>query len=74
MKELGFNAKFLMTVYDSIMFDVPIQEFWQTATLVKTIMEGMKFSWLTVPIVADLEAGPDWGHLRKVDVVSKTIG
>lgn len=74
MKELGLNAKFLMTVYDSIMFDVPIKEFWQTATLVKTIMEGMKFDWLTVPIVADLEAGPDWGHLRKVDVVSKTIG
>jgi DNA polymerase I-like protein with 3'-5' exonuclease and polymerase domains len=71
---LGLAARPFLTVHDSVLFDVPIREFWQTARAIKTIMEGISFPWLIVPLVVDIEAGHTWGDLKSVDLDKKTVG
>jgi DNA polymerase I len=73
IRSLGLRARIMLTVYDSIAFDVPLGEFWRTAEVVKQVMEGISFPWLTVPIVADLEAGPNWGNLKKASLLEKKL-
>jgi hypothetical protein len=36
-------------------------------------MESIDFSWITVPIVADLSAGSSWGELIAVDTVNRKL-
>lgn len=66
LKELQLDARLVLTVHDSLIFEVRLDQFWQVAQAVKSVMEGWRFDWLTVPIVADMEAGKNWGKLKKV--------
>ena len=73
MKQLGIQARIVLTVYDSIILSVPMERFWEVARIVKHLMESLSFPWLTVPIKVDLEAGMDWGHLKKVDLENQSF-
>jgi uracil-DNA glycosylase family 4 len=73
LRELRLGAHPVLTVHDSIIFEVPIDEFWYVAKLVKTVMESQTYPWLVVPIRADLQAGPNWGHLLDVDIDTQTL-
>ncbi len=76
IQQAGYRTRMMNTVYDSIMLDVFPGELHATAKLVRTVMEGITgdwgkayfpgfdFSWLDVPLVADLEFGHHYGCLE----------
>ncbi len=72
LAEMGLRTKLILTVHDSLVLDTHVDELHIVAPKVKHIMEniatlsakvlpGLDWSWLRVPIVADLESGFDWG-------------
>jgi len=72
MDRLGLRSKLILTVHDSLVFDCHVDEMVQVGQLAKRVMEnlpklsekvlpGLDWSWLVVPIVADLEIGFTWG-------------
>ena len=74
LKARGFRSRLVLTVHDSLVLDCHVDEFVEVATICKETMEsimhrsdevlpGLDWSWLTVPIVSDLEVGFDWGTL-----------
>lgn len=73
LKSLEIPAKIVLTVYDSIVLNIPFPYFWRTASLVKQLMESLRFPWLTVPIKVDMKAGLDWGHLKSVNLCAKSL-
>ena len=56
----------LLTVHDSILFEVPEDNWLEYCKKVKDIMEDQQ--WCTVPIVADFKWGYSWGNLKKVEI------
>lgn len=76
------RSKIMLTVHDSIVFDVHVDEMVEVGILAKHIMEnlpklsdsvmpGIDWSWLKVPIIADVDVGFTWGtcvELREVKV------
>jgi len=72
MREVGFKSQMTLTVHDSIVFDAHVDEMVEIGKLAKEVMENLPsmsesvlpkldWSWLTVPIVAELEIGFTWG-------------
>jgi uracil-DNA glycosylase family 4 len=72
LKRRGLRSKLILTVHDSLVFDCHVDEMVEVGQLAKHIMEnlpklseevlpGLDWSWLTVPIIADLEVGFTWG-------------
>jgi uracil-DNA glycosylase family 4 len=83
----GLRSLIVLTVHDSIVIDAPLDELVPVAMLAKHIMEhimglsdrvlpGLDWSWLRVPVVADVEAGVTWGDMVefKPDVVQAGTG
>lgn len=78
MQEEGYESRLILTVHDSLVFDLHVDEFEKVMCLAKTIMEnlpqhsddllpGLDWSWSRTPIVADCELGWSWGSLVKFD-------
>jgi uracil-DNA glycosylase family 4 len=78
MKEAKMESKCILTVHDSLVFDCVVDEFLQVASLAKSIMEnlpslshevlpGLDWTWLDVPIIAECDAGPNWGQMVELD-------
>jgi len=78
MARRGYRSKMILTVHDSIIFDLHVDEAFEVLSLAKQIMEelpdlseqvlpGLSWSWLKVPIVADCEIGVDWRSLVDMD-------
>ena len=74
MKAAGFDSRMVLTTHDSIAFDTHVDELNDLMLLVRDTMEsipkrseevlsGLDWSWLKVPIIADLECGFDWGTM-----------
>lgn len=74
LKKRKLRSRLVLTVHDSLVFDCHVDEVVEVGQIAKNIMEtlperseevlpGLDWSWLTVPIVADLEIGFDWGTL-----------
>lgn len=72
-REYKYDAHLLLTVYDSMIVEVNIDQFWEVADIIKMVMEGHKADHINVPLVAEFKAGPNWGDLRKVDIAKRTI-
>ena len=68
LRKMGLDAYPLLTVHDSIVFEVELSILWEVAAITKHIMENLNFSWLTVPMVVDMEAGLNWGKLKKMNL------
>jgi DNA polymerase-1 len=60
------EVKVVMTVHDSILLEVPDALVQEAAERVKAIM----LSWPSgiVPLKVDVEVGPDWGHMKKLEI------
>jgi len=67
LKKFNIDARIVLTVHDSIVFEIAASQFLTAARIIKLVMEGVKFDWLTVPIVVDLEYGPNWGKLENLE-------
>lgn len=67
LRQGGYASRVILTVHDSIIFEIKLEEFWSATSLVCGIMEGVTFPWLSVPMVVDAEAGNSWGSLHPVD-------
>ena len=78
MQERGYRSKIILTVHDSIVFDLHVDEAYEVLALAKYVMEnitelsdevlpGLDWSWLTVPLVADCEIGVNWHMLVGID-------
>lgn len=64
----GTDAKLLATVHDSILAYVPEDEVERYARLLKETMEDFEYSWLPIPIPADIQVGKTWGDLEEIEV------
>lgn len=67
LRENGFQSRVVLTVHDSIIFEVLLSEFWNVVQSVCSIMENADYPWVKVPMVVDAEAGFSWGSLKKLD-------
>lgn len=78
LRNAGFVSRAILTVHDSIIFDMHVDEMEAVMSYAKHTMEtipewsdevlpGLDWSWLTVPIVADCEVGFSWGTLCDFD-------
>jgi DNA polymerase-1 len=70
LKQSGLKSLILGTVYDSIMVDIYPGEVRDVIETFKAVMENIGeligLDWITLPITADAEVGPNWGSLSKV--------
>jgi len=62
----GLRSLLCAEVHDSIIIDVYPGELDTVKVIVKTILENMPFDWITVPIIADLQAGPNLAEMRDI--------
>lgn len=78
MQAKGYRSKMILTVHDSIIFDLHVDEAVEVMALAKYVMEhvtelsdevlpGLDWSWLKVPVVVDCELGMTWHSLVGVD-------
>jgi len=85
MQEEGYLSKMILTVHDSIIFDLHVDEAFEVLAMAKYVMEhivelsveilpGLDWSWLKVPIVADCELGVNWQLLVGVDPDALLVG
>lgn len=64
MQRLGFRSRMLLQVHDELLFEVLPEEEERLAALVRREMEAA--GDLTVPLRADVKAGPNWRDLAPV--------
>lgn len=72
IQKANIPAKPLVTVYDSILFEVREDIVPIFAKTMKRMIEDFSpypFDWLCVPIVADFEIGTRWGALDKYEIM-----
>jgi DNA polymerase-1 len=63
LREDAMPAKLVLTVHDSLLFEVRVDCLAELIYQVRRIMSG--WSWLGVPLVVDVKTGPAWGSLAK---------
>lgn len=79
MRARGYRSQIILSVHDSIIFDLHRSEAVEVMCMAKEIMEnlpslsdqvmpGLDWSWLKCPIVADGELGPNWAALQGVNL------
>ncbi|HEX3033261.1 MAG TPA: DNA polymerase, partial [Bacillota bacterium] len=64
LAQAGLKAKMLLQVHDELILEVPTGEMEQVSRLLKENME--QAMELTVPLVVDLKAGPNWYDVQKM--------
>jgi len=62
------NAHLLLQVHDELVFEMPEETVNTIAPVIKKIMESVVT--LSAPIVVDLKAGPNWGEMAPLTLVS----
>jgi DNA polymerase-1 len=65
LRERGLLARMLLQVHDELVFEFPKQE---QRELINLVREGMERAVeLDVPLDVDIEIGPNWYDLRRVN-------
>jgi DNA polymerase-1 len=62
LTDKGFRAKMILQVHDELLFETPHDELERLRKLVRHAMENAHA--LTVPLVVDLKAGPNWRDMK----------
>ena len=65
-KKKDLESCIVGVVHDSIVINVRKAEREELPGLVRGIMEGIKYSWINVPLVADVKMGRSWGEAKEV--------
>jgi len=75
LRKHGYKAKIILSVYDSLLVDCPLDELWDVAGIIKGIWENLGFGFMgRVPMEVDVEAGTSgWGSLREVNLETREI-
>jgi DNA polymerase I len=73
LRELCVDGYPLLTVHDSIAFQVREEQAWEAAEIIKYIAENLNFPFMNVPIKADFKMGRNWGSLKKIDVDKRSF-
>ena len=60
----GYEAKILLQVHDELDLETPVSELSEVASIVKFKMEDCV--QLRVPLVVDMEVGPNWHDLKEL--------
>ncbi len=60
LQEAGLKARMLLQVHDELVFEVPEDEAEKTATLVRSVMEGV--ADISVPLEAEAGSGQNWAQ------------
>lgn len=66
-RDYGIDAYPILTVHDSIVYEVKLEDFWKAAKVIKMIAETPLVDWLNVPMTVDMEAGFSWGSMKEID-------
>jgi DNA polymerase-1 len=61
LSRAGLSAQILLQIHDELLLELPQQELDATAKVVRQVMEGVVK--LKIPLVIDLNAGPNWGEM-----------
>ncbi|HEU5424792.1 MAG TPA: DNA polymerase I [Nitrolancea sp.] len=64
LREQQFRARMLLQVHDELLFEAPVSEVPALTEVVREIMENVVE--LSVPLVAEAAAGPNWDQLEPV--------
>lgn len=70
MKEYKLRSLMFGEAHDNVMIDIYNPELETVATIVKTVMENPPFDWINVPIVVDIEVGPNLLELEKYELAA----
>ena len=62
------KSRLVLTVYDSLVFNVPDEELEYTAKLLYNKMSISPIPEIIVPLVPDIKIGKNWGSLMDVDI------
>ena len=72
---MGFKTRLILTVYDSLIFNIPDKELEQVLKIVDYEMTHPPFNEkefpyqeINVPITAEIKAGTHWGSLLEIDI------
>ncbi len=65
-EEEHLNSLLCAEVHDSIIVDVAPGELKLVKIIVKTILENVPFDWITVPVVADVQVGPNLAEMTDI--------
>jgi DNA polymerase-1 len=58
------EARQLLTVHDSILFEIPTNHVSALTPRIRTIMEDQ--NWCSLPLKVDMKAGPSWGQMKEL--------
>lgn len=64
----GFQSRLVLTVYDSLVFNIPDKEIDVIPNLIYSEMCTHPFESIIVPITAEIKIGTHWGSLVEVDM------
>ena len=70
---IGADAYLVLTVHDSIVAECEMESMWTVAQMGYDVMTGIKFDWMKVPMEVDVEAGLNYGELKKLDLKTRTV-
>jgi len=74
VRELGFDAHMVLTVYDSILWEVKPSDLFKLCGVCRDVMENLGFSFMgEVPLTVDFEVGKSWGNLRELDIDGRRV-
>lgn len=65
-RESKMRSRVVLTVHDSIMIRSPDEEVKEAAKTLYCAVQSLKFDWLKVPLVMDLEVGERWSDLKEI--------
>lgn len=66
LPNISKNTKMILQVHDELVFEVPQKELKKVAAFIKETMEHAYE--LNVPVLVNVESGPNWGDMKKVDL------
>ncbi|MGQ9687298.1 MAG: DNA polymerase I [Desulfobaccales bacterium] len=65
LHQAGTGARMLLQIHDELLLEAPREKLPDTAKIVRRVMEGVVK--LNIPLVVDLQAGPNWGDLNPLE-------
>lgn len=76
IEALDLDAFLTIFLYDAVVYDVAIEDVYTLARVGKRLLEsvGEELDWfggIGVPTIADVEIGPTWGELEKVENIEE---
>ncbi len=66
--ENNYSSRLVLTVYDSVVFNVPDDELETVVKLIGHEMCNHPYDFIIVPMTADIKIGTHWGSLTEIDI------